>query len=540
MDVWRLDVDRHRDRAGLPKGEGLMGLLARLLGADLQASYGPTDDHWYQPISAGGMAVSGQSVNPDKAQTVSAFFRGLTVLSNDVAKIPLELYERKNDGKQRARGNPLYDILHTAPNEWQTSYEWRRQGVRHLVLRGNWYNRIMPGRRGPVDQLWPLNPDLVTPEQLSSGRIVYHVRNDKTHTTTRISQDDIMHVRGPSDDGVTGKSVLAWARDSVGIALATESYAGRLFSQGNLHGGTITVPGLLHDDASKRMAQSFVSSQASWHMPKVLEQGATYTESQLTPEDSQFLLSRKFSVTEMARWLGLPPHKIFDLERSTNNNIEHQGIEYVGDGLQPWCVLIEQAILRDLVLNPARFFAEFNLDGLLRGDSAARGEFYSKMFNIGALSQNDIRTTENRNKIPDGDKYYVPANLRPTDVPYEPPAGKTSFGGDEPSSTLKPNNAKAIAVSAAARVLRKETETLAALAAKHARNTDGWAVAVTNFYAKHASFVSDVLQVSEDDAKRYCAGHAGQVIETMAVVEIWVSAAYAEHLAEWALGVEAA
>lgn len=520
-----------------------MDLLTRLLHPpDLRATYEPTADFWYQPVP-GAITSAGVRVDAESAQRVSAFYRGLNILSVDLAKPPLELYERLSDGgKKRARNNPLYDLLHTQPNAWQSSFEWRRQGIRNLILRGNWYNRIVAGKRGPVDQLIPIPPDLVTPQQLPNGRILYHIRDPKTGTTSTEVQDDIFHVRGVSDDGVVGKSVLTWARESIGIALATESYASRLFSQGSLHSGIISTPGLLDPEASKRMAQSFATAADKWHLPKVLEEGATYTETKLTPEDSQFLLSRQFSVTEMARWLGLPPHKIADLSRSTNNNIEHQALEY-HDDLSGWAVNIEQAILRDLILNPARFFAEFNLDVILRADAAARGELYSKLFNIGAVSQNDVRTRENWNKIPNGDTYFVPANMRPTDAPYDAATAAQASGppvpAGAPPKALDVNvpGLEAIAVGSASTLLKKEINTVRRLAVKHAADADAFAVSVTDFYAGHVDLVMAWLHTSRAVAEAYCAGQSAQILtgDWLVAVTLWKTEDYAAGLLGLAL-----
>lgn len=539
-----------------------MDVLARILGGGgLRAGGnggvpGPSDDFWYQPVGAGSSV--GLRVDVEAAQRVSAFYSGLRLLSNDVAKLPLEVLLRLADGgKTRALRHPLYDVLHTQPNVWQTSFEWRRQGMRHLILRGNWYNRIVPGPRGAVDQLVPILPDLVTPEQLPSGRILYHIKNPKTNISTPATQDEICHVRGVSDDGVTGKSVLTWARDSIGIALATETYAGKLFSQGALHGGLITVPGVLDEEASLRMAESFVTSAKTWHLPKVLEQGATYAEPTLTPEDSQFLLSRQFSVTEMARWLGLPPHKIQDLSRSTNNNIEEQGIDYVGDGLSPWLVLIESAFDRDLVLLPAKFLVEFNADGLMRGNSSARGDFYQKMFGVGAYSQNDIRHKENENSIDNGDTYYVPANFRPSDQPFTPGA---SGGAPPPAGTPPPKNsppqppepdpnaprrpkAEAIVGESAARLLRKEITAVQKAAVKYAADADAFTAWVTEFYVGHATLVAQTLQLAPADAEAYCWSQAQQIVNGagwVAALELWAVPGYAAGLAGIALEEDAA
>lgn len=511
-----------------------MGIVTRFLSGELQASTpGPTDDFWYQQ-TPGMLTSAGVRMDAEAAQKVSAFHAGLRLLSNDVAKLPLDVFQRQSDGgKTRAREHPLYDVLHTQPNAWQTSFEWRRQGMRHLILRGNWYNQIVGGARGVVDQLIPLDPDAVKPLQLETGRIVYRVRDAKTKETHSFTQDEIFHVRGVSDDGIEGKSILTWARDSIGLAAAQGSYAARLFSQGALHGGTITVPGVLNPDASKRMADSFVSGRDNWHRPKVLEQGATYTESTLTPEDSQMLLSQQFSVTEMARWLGLPPHKIADLTRSTNNNIEHQGLEYVTDSLSPWLVLIEQAILRDLIVLSDRYFAEFNVNALMRGDSAARGEFYSKLHSVGAMNANEIRQLENMNAYDDGDTYFVAGNMRPTDEPFAPepapmaPAKPTTTKGTQKAigPTTTDDRARAIATASSERVLRKEQAAIEHAAVKYASDQAAFSATVTAFYEKHATLVEQTMQLDPPVAVFYAESQRDDVLRSgVAAITDWDAA----------------
>lgn len=522
-----------------------MDVLARLLSGGLQANTpAPDHDFWYQPIGASAMSTAGVRVNAEQAETVSAFYRGVWLLSSSVAMLPLIVYKRLTDGgKERATNHPLYDLLHTQPNGWQTSFEWRRMMMRHIVLRGNGYNLIVEGRRGFADALVPLHPDLVTPEQLDSGRIIYKVRNIKTGISKTYTQDEIFHLRGVSDDGVTGKSVIAWARDSLGLAMATEGYAARLFSNGAMHGGVIKHPGVLNTEASNRMAESFrqaTSGVHNAHRPVVLEQGVDWAPVTMTGEDSQYLLSRKFSVTEMARWLGVPPHKIFDLDRSTNNNIEHQSIEYVVDDLMPWLVLWEQAIARDLILATQTYFAEFLVEGLLRGDSAARGEFYSKLFQVSAISGNEIRAKEGMNRVENGDTYYVQGAMRPTDQPYQ----ASGSGNRAPDSTT-PNQApkrssdraEAIVQQSAARLLRKEIATIQKLAVKHAADADAFAEAVTEFYVKHVGLVEETLQIAHRAASEYCATQSAQVIagDWVAAVELWKLESYAAGLAGLAL-----
>lgn len=539
-----------------------MDVLARLFAVEGGSPPGPADDFWYTS-TPGVVSATGMRVGAEQAETVSAFYRGVQLLSNTVAMLPLLLYRRLPDGgKERAPGHPLYDVLHTRPNPWQTSFEWRRTMMRHIILRGNGYNRIVEGPRGFADQLDPIHPDLVTPEQVESKRILYHVKHPKTHLTTTYTQDQIFHLRGTSDDGVTGKSVIAWARDSIGLAMATEGYAARLFGQGAMHGGVIKMPpGMpLTPEASKRMADSFqraTSGPGNWHKPVILELGAEWKETTMTAEDSQYLLSRKFSVTEMARWLGVPPHKIYDLDRSTNNNIEHQALEWLTDDLIAWLVLWEQAISRDLILATSTYFAEHNVDALMRGDSASRGEFYSKLFNIGAVSQNEVRVRENMNRIENGDTYYVQGALRPTDQPYVA-AGSASAPEKEPPSPPKKvrppdpppddddeeddTQARAIAEASAARVLRKEIAAVQRLAVRHAADDDAFAAAVTEFYAKHVTLVATTLQLATSAAEGYCASQASQLLtgDWIAAIETWKTDHYAAGLAGLALHEEAA
>jgi len=482
--------------------------------------------------------MSGMRVDAESAQKISAFYRGVDLLSTALAMLPLKLYRRLPDdaGAETAKANPLYDILHRKPNGWQDSFTWRRMKMRHLIHHGNAYDLIRSGRRGFVDQLWPLHPTLVTPTQLTDGRITYAVRDPKSGLSRTYTQDDVFHLRGASDDGVTGKSVLAYARESLGTALATESYAAKVFSRGTLNGGVIETPGLLDNEASKRMAASFVTATGNWHLPKVLEQGAKWTESKMTPEDAQMLLSRKFSIDDIARWLGVPPHMVGSLDRSTNNNIEHQGQEFVTYSLGPWLSLWEAAINDQLLLVPETYYAEFQRDALVRGDLATRWQAHQIAVSTGTYTRNEVRRMENKNALPGLDTPLDPAHLTGK-PPQSGPRPASAEPDDEDASSRQ---AKAIVVSAASRLLRKEIAALSKAAERYASDSEGWAVAVTEFYSKHVALVVETLQVSAEDAGIYCADQARQAIDGVAGMEAWAVPAYAEAIAGWALGQEAA
>jgi HK97 family phage portal protein len=515
-----------------------MGLLGRLLGGDLMAGTpAPDDDFWYG--DPGVATNSGMRIDAEGAKKISAWYRGRDILATSLAMLPLGMNERlpNDQGRDAAPEHPLHDLIHRKPNGWQDSFQWRRQAMFHIIDHGNHYSRIVGGGRGFVDQLWPLDPKRMTVVQLGSMRLAYVYRENDGQQKT-YTQDEIFHLRGASDDGIAGKGILQYARESVGLGVALDSYASRLFKQGSLHGGVIKVPGVLNPEASKRMADSFVTSQNNWHMPKVLEQGADYIpNSTLTPENSQFILSRKFTVNDIARWLGLPPHMLGDLERSTNNNIEWQGQEFVTYNLGLWLSLWEFSINDQLVLNPKRFYAEFVRDALVRGDIAVRFEAYQKAVATGFFTRNEVRVKENLKKLPGLDEPLDPANITGKQ-PGNPPSGDSSQQ-KKPAPRPAGNRAEAITVAQAQRLLRTEVSFVQKAAVQHADNMDAFAAAITEFYAgSHLGFVQRTLLMTAEEAQTYCAGQASQILngEWLDALAKWQTDDYAQGLAALALG----
>lgn len=522
-----------------------MDVLARVLGGPMfAATPGPADDWWYGP-AGGPITAAGMRVDEDAAQKLSAWYRGKDLLSTALAMLPLHVYERLSDesGAKVARQQPLYDVLHTKPNAWMDSFTYRRLAMRNLIDHGSHYAEIIEGPRGFVDQLWPIHPTLVTPRQVSTGRIVYDVRDEKTGQIRTRTQDDIFRLMGASDDGVTSKGVLQYARESLGTAMATESYAAKVFGQGTLSGGIIKVPTKLDDDASKRMARSFVTAAGDWRLPKVLEQGADYTANDMSPEDFQMLTSRKFSVDDIARWLGLPPHMLGSLDRATFSNIEHQGQEFVTYSLGPWLSLWEFACNDQLVLNTSRFFVEFNRDALVRGDIATRWEAHVKAVNAGIKSVDEVRGVENLNlRGGKADELREPQNITgKAAVPDDAPPAKKPAAKPKPVEDDDAAQAHAIVVESAARLIRREIKAIEKAAVRHASDGDAFAAEIAEFYAKHAAILAESLLMSTAAAEEYCAGQARQVLaHGVAIAELWTEPTYARGLAAWALDGEAA
>ena len=531
-----------------------MGLLSRLLTATLHANTpAPDDDFWYQPV--GALTPAGMRVDADTAKKLSAWYRGRDILATVLAMLPLPLLERlPNDGGSRpAKSHPLYDILHDKPNGWQDSFQWRRMSMYHLIDAGNAYDRIVPGARGVVDQLWPIDPTTVTPQQTPSGRLVYHVRDPKTSLVTTYTQDEVFHLRGASDDGIVGKGILEYARTSLGTASATEHYAAQVFSRGSLSGGTIAVPGLLDDGASRRMAQSFATAAGDWHLPKVLEQGATWTPSTMTPEDAQMLLSRKYTVDDIARWLGVPRMMLENSDPSFGN-AEQFDQNFIDYSLGPWLSLFEFAINDQLVVASRKYFAQFTRAALVRGNLAARAQANVAYVNAGIRSVDEVRAQEDWNtRGGQADELRQPQNItgKPTvgaadaedaDEPEEPAPPAPRRTPPEATGEDTSAQARAIVVASAARLLRKEVAEVQKLAVRHAGDEDAFVVAVTNFYARHVALVTGTLQMSVAQASDYCANQARQVCngDWVTALARWQDEHYAAGLAALALETEAA
>lgn len=514
-----------------------MGLLGQLFGGGLYAGVpNPIDDYWYQPV--GVQTESGQKVDVDQAKKLSAWYRGRDILATVLAMLPLPVLRRlPNDGgAEPAPDNPLYDILHDKPNVWQDSFQWRRQKMYHLIDHGNGYDRIVAGGRGFVHELRPIHPTLVTPKQLDTGRLVYDVRNPKTNQKTTVTQDEIFHLRGASDDGIIGKGILEYARMSLGTALSTESYATNIFSRGTLNGGVISNPGLLNAEAARRMAKSFVTKVGEWHFPKILEQGSTFVPNDMTPEDAQMILSRKYTVDDIARWLGVPRLMLENADPSFGN-AEQFTQNFIDFVMGPWLSLWECAFSDQLILKPQTYFAQFTRQALVRGN------FKDRIEGLVLAAGGPIMTPDEGRKVEDlptlGGKYgELRENQNVTGKPA-PPSQPAPAPAKKPAASAR---ASAIVTESAARLLRKEIAAVQKLAVRHAADGDAFAGAVTGFYVDHAMLVEQTLQMSAEDAAGYCSQQAAQIVggDWLAALETWKTNDYAVGLAAIALEDEAA
>lgn len=390
-------------------------------GADPAAPMGSRE--LLEVIAAGAVAVSGVSVNATSALRYAPFFACLKVLSEDVGKLPLKLYkERPARGSDVARAHAVHRLISRRPNDFMTASEFWEMCTAHQVLRGNFYawKNIVNGQ---VAELLPLSPLTTKPRLREDWSLVYDVTFANGERDI-LPADEVFHVRALTLDGVRGLGALEYARECLGSGIAAERHGAKLFVNGANPGGALETEQILTDEVFERVRDSWNEKHQGLdnsHKVAILEGGLKWASVTMTNADAQWLENRKHTDNQICGLLRVPPHKVAILDRSTNNNIEHQSLDYVNDGLMPILNRIENRIRVSLLneRDEADHFAKFNVAALLRGDMKARSQFYKDMVGIGAFSPNDVLELEDRNPREGGDIYLTPSNMiingRPTD-----------------------------------------------------------------------------------------------------------------------------
>jgi len=393
-------------------------ILRRLLAADPSPPdyRDPTDERYWGTDSV--RSASGAVISADGAMRCSVAFACSRVLAESVAQLPIGLYRRVDRSRERVRDD-LARLLTRKPNGWQSAFEFKELLTMCAANRGNGFAEFVPDPAfGPLGRLEPIVPEYVTTEQLTSKRLRYIIRDPNRGERT-LTQDEVFHLRGPSMNGITGMSIISYAREGIGLSITSERFAARQFSRRPMHAGVLEVPATFKDlEASRRMADSFqraYSGEAGWFRPAVLEGGAKYTSVGISPQDAQFLEGRKFQVPEICRWYRVPPHLVMDLEKATFSNIEHQDLGFVKHTLVPWLRRWEGALWRDFDLDDEEYF-EFIVDALLRGDTLSRATA-NRIATGGAAwkSPAEVRETENLPYMEGLDEVRQPLNTAAPD-----------------------------------------------------------------------------------------------------------------------------
>ena len=372
-----------------------------------------------------GGTTAGKLVTERSAMQMTAVYSCVRILAEAIAGLPVHLYRYTDDGgKEKALDHPLYLLLHDEPNPEMSSFVFRETLMTHLLLWGNAYAQVIRNGRGEVIALYPLMPNKMTVDRDSKGQLYYEYMRSTDEAggkneTVILPPSDVLHIPGLGFDGLVGYSPIAMAKNAIGLAIATEEFGSKFFANGAAPSGVLEHPDTIKDPQRVREAwqTQFGGSQNSGKIA-VLEEGMKYTPISISPEQAQFLETRKFQINEIARIFRVPPHMLADLEKSSFSNIEQQSLEFVKYTLDPWVIRWEQSIQRTL-LTPSEkkeYFVKFNVEGLLRGDYQSRMTGYATARQNGWMSANDIRELENLDRIPaeeGGDLYLINGNMLP-------------------------------------------------------------------------------------------------------------------------------
>ena len=372
-----------------------------------------------------GGSSAGKSVTERSAMQMTAVYSCVRILAEAVAGLPLHFYKYNEDGsKSKAIDMGLYHLLHDEPNPEMSSFVFRETLMSHLLIWGNAYAQIIRDGAGRVVALYPLLPNKMSVERDDKGKLYYVYSrttdenpNFKEYGEIVLKPEEVLHIPGLGYDGLIGYSPIAMAKNAIGVSLACEEYGASFFSNGARPGGILEHPGVLKDPAKVRDSwNAAFGGVGNSGKTAILEEGMKFTPISIPNNEAQYLESRKYETTEIARLYRIPPHMIGDLEKSSFNNIEQMSMEFVKYTLDPWVIRWEQSLQRVLLLpgEKGHYFIKHNLDGLLRGDYQSRMNGYSIGRQNGWLSANDIREMENLNPISaeeGGDLYLINGNM---------------------------------------------------------------------------------------------------------------------------------
>lgn len=355
-------------------------------------------------------------VNENTSMQIAAFNRGLIYISTQIAKLPWDL---KDIGKNILSG-PISDLLNLAPNPEMNAFSFRLMMVQNAIIHGNAYAEIERDGAGRPIALWPLESSRMELRRTDTGQLYYYYVNP-IGGAVNLSPRDIYHLKNfHTKDGLVGQGVVAYGAEVLGIQIAADNMAAGLFHNSGIPSGVLTHPGKLSDEAYKRLKTSWAEQQGGRKSgsTSLLEEGVTYVPISVDSTALQFLESRQFGVLEIARFLGIPPTKLFDNAAATYSNVEQANLEVATDTLDTWATNLEmEADVKILNNRYGGRFTDIDLRAIYRGDMKTRSDYYKAMMSVGAMTPNQIRLQEGLAGYgKEGDNYYIATNnYTPTD-----------------------------------------------------------------------------------------------------------------------------
>jgi HK97 family phage portal protein len=454
---------------------------------------------WYRVSSAtGDIRITEQT-----ALSLMAVWAAVDYLSSVTANLSFDVYKRLPDGsKVPDPSHPCYDLVHFSPDGGETTaFRFRQTQMVHVLTGGNSFSEILRDGAGRVTRLNLLDPCRVDPQRLDNGRLIYNVDGK------RRAHWEILHLAGLGWDGCRGFSPIGMARRSIGLGLSLEQSAEAFFKNASRPSGAFSAPGSLSPEKAAELRKELnevYGGVENTGQIGLLHGGLTWQSMSISNADAEFMASREFSITEVARLFRLPPTVLQDWSRATFSNVEEANLQTVISTITPWCESIDQEYTLKLFTPEERktWFAEHNVNSMMRGNSAARSEFYNKLFLMGAITTNQILKLENFDQlIPDaegGNKRFVPMNLSTLDkagvnlpAPSPPSRAIEPAPKAEPSTELK-RAMRGVVVDAVGRMVRRECAALRR-AAKKGDIGPEWA---SEYYDEHRAMIREAVAPS--------------------------------------------
>lgn len=508
-----------------------MSLIGKMLSASVAISDFRRPQNWLLNYFSRGSA-SGTEVTGDRALGLSGFWHASRSIAEDIGKIPLVTYRRLERGKEEAEDHPVFSLLHDVPNPNMTAMSLKETMTHQALIAGNAFAEIQfSNSTGEIVGLWPIHPSRVEirPNRNNTRALVYVIYNDDGTITPREPRR-ILHLHGLGMDGVQGYSIIKIALESIGLGLAVETFGSSFFGNGAHLRGAVKHPGQLSDKALEHLRDSWSETYQgpeNAHKFAIFEEGMDWVRMGIEPEAAQFLQTREFTVEEMARFFRMPVQKmgIMLAKGTSGQKMTDEDVQslYVTDTLMPWMVRFEQECKRKLFAfsSDRRHFAKFFISGMLRGSAEARSNYWSRLFHVGAASQNDIREAEGLNPVPHGDVLYVPVNMVPAHLaatgqlggapaPNQPEGDQTQTD-DKREEAERENDQGApsrrqggrqsagidamapVITEAFARLFKREQMAIGKAAKKHAENVDGYIAWLDEFIEAQADIGEELL-----------------------------------------------
>jgi HK97 family phage portal protein len=424
-----------------------MGLWSRFFGGKTKSTSESPASWFVDWVRGGESTTAGVHVTPDSSMRLAAVWACVRNRADDVGKVPCFLYRKlPSGGKERADDHPAFNLIRYQPNAYQTAFEFKQLMQAWVDLEGNAYAVKEFDVRAKITALHPVHPRCVTVLRVPGTRELYYKIQIAGQEPETIPAEGMVHLRGLTLDGFIGVSPITYHRETIGLAIGAQRYGASFFGNSAQPNGALKVPHLLDPAAADKLRsdweRKFRGSENANRLA-IFDGGMEWVATGMKNTDAQYLEARKFQNSQIYALYRMPPHKVGDLERSTNNNIEHQALEYVGDCLMPEFTRWEQTLRRDLLTETEQktYFFEFMTNALLRGDFASRMAGYAIARNWGIYSADDVRDLENMNRIPNkkGQVYLQPLNMVEAGTP-PPPAPPTP----PPSDKLADPNAKTL------------------------------------------------------------------------------------------------